>query len=517
MSSAWGRGRPAQSGTSSFKNGDLRMAFAAFRHPPGLFLVAATEFWERYSYYGMVGLLTLFLTTSPAAGGFGWSTGEALRLYGFYTGCAFAAPAVGGWLANTWLGERTAILIGGLTLAAGHLLLFLQGLLPSIVRWATGADIQGAFERAAVKLGVPFSDAATQQALRAVAGTAADAVLAVYALSAWMFMLSLGLIIAGTALLKPTISSIVGKLYADDDSRRDAGFALFMTAIYLGSITASLTAGTLGEHVGWHWGFGAAGIGMCFGIAVYALLNRRLLGSVGMERGLRVSRSDRHKGVALSPVERDRLFVIFVLGVFTVLYAVAFYQKGGLLNLFVRDHVDRGAGALEIPIVWFQTISTIVFVLLATPATGWFQRLALAGRDPDPVFKLAIALAFLACGYLMFLGAALDAAGGAQASWLWVLAGYAFFGIGDVLLWPIQLSLASRLAPERYAPMVIGCWYLTIGIGSWLTGYVGGLSEDIGAAGVFRVLVFACLGGGLFLMLVRKGLVRRMHLAHAMS
>lgn len=490
---------------------------AAFRHPPGLFLVAATEFWERYSYYGMVGLLTLFLTASPAAGGFGWSTREALQLYGFYTGCAFAAPAVGGWLANNWLGERRAIMLGGVTLAAGHLLLFLQGLLPSIVRWATGAHVDTSFQAAGIKLGVLFADAPIQQALREVAGKDADAVVSAYALSAWMFMLALGLIIAGTALLKPTISSIVGKLYGDDDSRRDAGFALFMTAIYLGSITASLTAGTLGERVGWHWGFGAAGFGMCFGIAVYALLNRRLLGDVGTERGLRVSGSGHDKPERLSSIERDRLFVIFILGLFTVLYAVAFYQKGGLLNLFVRDHVDRGAGSFEIPIVWFQTISTIVFVFIATPATGWFQRLALTGRDPDPVFKLAIALASLACGYLMFLGGALQADGGAEASWLWIVAGYVLFGIGDVFLWPIQLSLASRLAPARYAPMVIGCWYLTIGVGSWLTGFVGGLSEDIGAAGVFRVLLFSCLGGGVLLMAARKGLVRRMHLARPTS
>jgi POT family proton-dependent oligopeptide transporter len=483
-----------------------------FGHPKGLFLVAFTEFWERYSYYGMVGLLVLFLTAPIGAGGFGWDRVGAMKLFGIYTGLAFAAPAVGGWLANSWLGERRAILSGGILLALGHFLLSGPAVVPWMIGRGAGIDVHDLLVESGVALGLLFPDEATLQAITSAAGPHAGAVIQSYQLSAWSFAAGLVLIIIGTALIKPTISSIVGKLYDRDSSKRETGFAIFMTAIYIGSILATFTAGTLGELVGWHFGFAAAGFGMLIGISFYAAFQKPLLGDVGRIPDS-AGRPDEVRS-PLTPAERDRLRVIFILGLFTVLYAVAFYQKGGLLSLVIRE-ADRRMFGAEVPTIWFQAISTGTFIILAAPIARMFTRYDPAGEQVDAVKKLCAALLCLAAGYATFLIAFAVTNEGERLPAIWFALGFVLFGLGDVLLWPVQIALASRLAPQRFGALVIGCWYLTIGVGGLLTGYVGGLSEPLGERNVFILILVACTGSAAVLALLRPALVRRMHLQNS--
>lgn len=471
-------------------------------HPRGMFLVAATEFWERFSFYSLMGLLVLFLTASAADGGFGWSQQQAVTLYGFYAGLGFIAPALGGWIANRWLGERRAILIGGIMIAGGQFMLVAPLWAPALIEAISGVRVAQGLIALDLPLGgllAPAMPAGDPAAMRWI-GFA-------YLAVGWAFAFGLTLIIMGTGLLKPTVSSIVGKLYPGGAARREQGFAIFMTCVFSGSVSASIVAGALGERVGWSWGFLAGGVGMSLGLIFYIALARRLLGDIGIAPDRTVGGE---KSTPLSRIERDRIITLFVMGAFTVVYASAFYQKGGMLNLFVRDEIARDVGGFLLPTTWFQTISTGTFILLAHPLTAWMGRIG-RGRI-DTTRKLAIALLLMALGYACFTAASIQAekvGGGAHMGW--VIAGYACFGIGDVFLWPAQIALASRLAPARHAATVVGCWYLTIGVGTWTTGFVAMQASIIGRTALMIEIGCYCLVAATLVLALRGWLAARMH------
>ncbi len=484
--------------------------------PRGLYLVAITEFWERFSYWGMLGLLVLFLTAPTATGGFGWSSEDALALYALYTGAVFSAPAVGGYLASRYFGERRCILWGGVCVAAGHFLLAGPALYPWLAGQLAGQPIGEWLHGCGITLGKIWPDAAISSALRsgrcAPQGSGAS-LAAAYAMQAWSFVLGLVLIVVGTGFIKSTVSSIVGKLYEAGDRRRDEGYGIFMAFIYLGALLSNFVAGTLGEKVGWHYGFAAAGLGMAGGLAWYVARHKKVLGDIGLAPDRQQVVATRGAEIRATPVERARILVAVLMSLFVIVYAVTFYQKGGMLNLETRTHVDRHVLGFEVPATWLLSVSTLVFILLTLPAARLWRSLAARGREPDVVLKLAGGLLALACGYgVLMLGLAEKAASPAQEfSLWWIVAMYAAFAIGDLLVWPTQIAAVSRLAPARHAAFAVGSWYLTIGIGSWLTGIFGSLASRIGIGPVALSLIAITVGSALILWMLRPKLLRLAH------
>jgi proton-dependent oligopeptide transporter, POT family len=481
--------------------------------PRGLYLVSITELWERFSYWGMLGLLVLFLTASPTTGGFGWTSAEALGLYALYTGAVFSAPAFGGYLASRYFGERLCILWGGVCVTAGHFLLAGPAFIPWLVEQSTHYPVGESLAQCGIVLGQILPDAETRAALesgRCGVAAAQSAIKFTYLFQAWTFMGGLVLIVLGTGFIKSTVSSIVGKLYETSDRRREEGYGIFMAFIYIGAMSANFVAGTLGERVGWHFGFGVAGLGMAAGVAWYALRHRAVLGDIGMKPDHSVTT---HAAPQLTRVEWQRIAVAFVMSAFVVIYAMTFYQKGGMLNLEAKTHVDRHVFGFEVPVTWLLNISTLVFILLTLPAARLWRSLAAKNREPDVVLKLSGGLIALAIGYgFLMLGLSEKAlAENQQFSLWWMVALYACFGLGDLLVWPTQISAVNRLAPARYAAFAVGSWYLTIGFGSWLTGYFGKLGSEVGIMKVALLLITICITSAIVLYFLRSRLRRMMH------
>lgn len=324
-----------------------------------------------------------------------------------------------------------------------------------------------------------------------------------YYLKLWSFLLGLGLIVTGTGLIKPTVSSIINGLYGREDARRPEAFTLFMVFIYLGSFSANFIAGTLGEKLGWHYGFMAAALGMILGVGVYILKQEKYLGDVGIQPS--------GKAVAgagpLSVEEKKRIRLLLIMGAFTILYAVSFYQKGGLLNLYTRENIDMYFWGFEVPVTWLLAISTGVFVIAAPLFSRFWRYLFLQGMNVTGLHKLALGLFIMAIAYLFLIAADLtrDLAGDGKSHVMWIVATYIFFGIGDVMIWPPQIAAAASLSPARYTSFAVGAWYLTIGIGSWLTGYVGALSYSIGSTILFASISLVCaVCAGLVLLGYRR-------------
>jgi len=418
-------------------------------------LAAVTEFWERFGYYALSGLLPLFLTAPLADHGFGWTRADAVALAGAYSGLAFAAPALGGWIASAWLGERRAILLGGWGVVAGQAMM-------------------------AVALASPAAE--------------------------WrlpLFLGGLGAVVAGTGLIKPAVSALVGLFYAPNDPRRGAAYGLFMAGVWAGSFLANFTAGTVGERLGWAWGCVTAGGGMAFGLVVFTVLQGRLLGAHGLRPAPGPRAAVRPR---LTTVERRRLSAFAAASLFTVLYGVAFYQKGGYLTLLARDQVDRTVLGWAVPVTWLLSVSTGAFVIVAPFLGLLFATAARRGRAIDPVLQQVLGLVSLAAGYGVMLAGA-QAAHGGLIPIGWIVAGYVLFGLADVFIWPPQIALASAVAPPRIASLVIGVWYICIGAGSTLAGVAGGFALGRSPQAVFAAFGLALLAVAALLAALRPRLL----------
>ena len=460
-----------------------------WRHPPGLYLVSFTEMWERFSYYGISALFVLYLTAPLDEGGFGWPASRAVWLYGVYAGLAFASPAVGGWISSSYLGERRCIVLGGFAILLGHVLLGGPAYFPHLLSVLSGTAIEDILRASQIEQGWLTLDGPRLAQLAHATGTNVAelprAVRAAYLLKGWSFVCGLGFVILGTAFIKPTISSIVGKLYAADDPRRVFGFTLFMSGIWAGALAANFVAGTLGERLGWHYGFMAAAAGMGLGLTGYLLLQQRLLGEIGRE-------PDR-TGTGASPIallsattalERKNLVGMLVMSLFTIVYAVAFYQKFGLLSLFVKQSVDRVVGGFEMPASWLLSVGTSAFLLFAPVVGGVLTRRAHRGRPVGPITSLTFGLGSLACGYLVLIGVVqyFFVSLGLKVPVIWVIVAYAFFGLGDLFIWPVQLAIVTALAPRSMTSFAVGAWWVTVGAGTYVAGIVGEWGADAGVA-----------------------------------
>ena len=428
-------------------------------HPRGLYLLFATEMWERFSYYGMRALLVLCLTaaTTAANPGFGLTDGSALKLYGWYTGLVYFTPVIGGWIADNFIGQRLAVIIGGLVMAAGQFTL------------ASGIGSK----------------------------------------TISVFMVGLVLLIIGNGFFKANISTMVGELYPKGDIRRDGAFTIFYMGINLGAAIAPFVCSTLGEDAqyGWKYGFIAAGIGMLLSVAIQMVFSNRYLGDLGKRPGAR--RSLEMSGgvkVPLTPDERDRLKVIVVLFVFVVAFWAAFEQAGGLMNIWAEKSTNRMIGSFEVKAGWFQSLNPVYIVLLAPLFASFWLWLGRRGINPPAPKKMIFGLLLTGVGFLCMVAAVYQAhaASDGKAGMTWLALAYLFHTMGELCISPVGLSLMTKLAPLRFASLIMGVWFLINFVANIIAGYVGSYAEKLGEVtifggiaavlGVFAILLWAVSG-----------------------
>ncbi|MBP1839196.1 peptide MFS transporter [Formosa algae] len=427
-----------------------------FGHPVGLYVLFFTEMWERFSYYGMRAILVLYLVaeTKDANAGLGWTNGEALSLYGWYTMFVYVSSIPGGWIADKFLGQKKAVLYGGILLVAGHGILAVEEM--------------------------------------------------------WAFYSGLGLIILGVGLLKPNISTMVGGLYKKGDIRRDKGFTIFYIGINVGAFLSSIIVGYVGEVYGWHYGFGLAGIGMALGLLQYIAGQKYLHDALSHEEG---SADVVDQNRPLTKVEKDRIIVLFISFFLVIVFWGAFEQAGGLMNIYASEKTNRLIMGFDFPASWFQSFNAMFIILLGTTVAGYWAKRKLQGKVSTSLFKMIVGLIIMGMGFFFMTAAAaqfnangpvIDGQGGSAMYWL-VLA-YLFHTIGELSLSPVALSYITKLAPVKYASLIMGVYFAMTGIGNKLAGLLGEASESLGEYTIFTGIAVFCVSFGLLMLLFRKKL-----------
>jgi POT family proton-dependent oligopeptide transporter len=494
-----------------------------FGHPRGLSTLFFSEMWERFSYYGMRGFLLLYMVATVENGGLGFSDAVGAAIYGTYTSSVYLLSLPGGWLADRLLGQRRAVLYGGILIAAGH-----------------------------------FSLAFPAQPT---------------------FYLGLLLVVLGTGLLKPNISVIVGQLYGPKDIRRDSGFSIFYMGINLGAFIGPLITGYLVQNEGfrgwlsgmgmdpnsaWHWGFGAAGVGMTLGLIQYVLTGRHL-GQAGLEPSPAKSPEAFAKlkrsatiwfgvfvasllvlGVALAGgsltitpeqvttgyryvliaivlgfftwlfkgndwtrEERGRLWVITVFFVAAALFWSVFEQAGSTLNLFADRSTNNTAFGYAFPSVWFQSLNAL-FIVMFAPVFAWLW-VKMGEQQPASPVKFSLGLIGVGLGFVLLVPAANLAAGGNLVSPLWLTATYLVHTWAELCLSPVGLSSMTKLAPSRIVSLMMGVWFLGASVGNYLGGEMAGLYASMPLQNLFGYVgMFGVIAGVIMLVFSGK-LTKMMH------
>ncbi len=421
-------------------------------HPKGLYLLFVTEMWERFSYYGMRALLVLYAAaaTHAANPGLGWSDPQALKLYAWYTGFVYLTPLFGGWLADNYLGQRKSVIIGGLVMAVGQF---------ALAAPLGALGMSAAFSLPALGIAFPETPAS--------------------------FYAGLLLLVIGNGFFKPNISTMVGDLYRQGDARRDGAFIIFYMGINTGAFLAPLVCSTLGEDpaYGWRMGFLAAGIGMLLSVVIQLAFAQRYIGDVGREpgaqRSLRMAGGTRQP---LTPVERDRLRVIFVIFTFVVIFWATFEQAGGLMNLFADKYARREIGSFLVPTGWFQSLNPLFIVLLGIPFSMLWNGLGAKGKNPPTPVKMYLGLAQVALGFVCLVLAVFEmqTSPDMKSSMSWLVLAYFFHTTGELCISPVGLSMVTKLAPLRLGSLMMGVWFLVNFVGNTLAGYIGAFTEHMG-------------------------------------
>jgi len=459
-----------------------------FGHPRGLATLFFTEMWERFSYYGMRALLTLFMTTATleANPGLGFDVATAGAVYGLYTSLVYILALPGGWVADNLWGQRKAVWVGGWVIAAGHFTMAVQG--------------------------------------------------------TFTFFLGLAFIICGTGLLKPNVSTVVGELYPEGGARRDAGFSVFYMGINIGAFLGPLVTGYLGEGYHWHWGFGAAGVGMVLGLIQFRL-GAHHLGEAGLLRTSDTpeqlaAKSRKFFGTFFSIVaviaafgymvssgvipltltqiatalgysvlvivglffvylwtlgghtadESKRMGVIFWLFLLVAIFWSGFEQAGTSLNLFARDLTDRMIFGWEAPASWLQSINPI-FIIIGAPLFGslwvWLER---RNADPSIPMKAGLGLMGLAAGFFVLSWGAANATADSPVSPSWLVVTYFLHTVGELCISPIGLSAITKLSPQRRVGQMMGIWFVGAALGNLFAGLVAGSLETLMPHELFRTV-----------------------------
>ncbi len=390
-----------------------------FGHPRGLSTLFFTEMWERFSYYGMRAFLILYMTAPATKGGLGFADADAASIYGTYTGSVWGAAILGGLVADRVLGQYRSVLVGGTIIALGHFTLAFKAL--------------------------PF------------------------------FYTGLALIVVGTGLLKPNVSTLVGSLYEPGDSRRDAGFSLFYMGINLGAFIGPLIAGYLAQRVDWHIGFASAGVGMAAGLVQYVLGRRQLQAAMQrLEKKPRTpsaASSGAASAAGFTVDEWKRMAAIVIFFLVAILFWGAYEQAGSTLNLFADRYTRLEMFGFSFPSSWFQSVQPI-FVILLAPVFAWLW-IRLGPREPSVPAKFAIGVLFMGLSFLILVpgGSAAQSGEGIRVSPWWLIASYAISELGELCLSPVGLSVVTKLAPVRIVGLMMGVWFLSNAFGNKLAGW----------------------------------------------
>lgn len=461
-----------------------------FGHPKGLYLLFFTEMWERFSYYGMRGILMLYMTKLWIENGLNIPESSASLIYGFFTGFVYFTPIIGGWIADRFIGQRKAITIGGITMFLGQLVLF---------------------------------------AMNSHLGLA----------------IGLFLLIIGNGLFKPNISTMVGQMYRDGDDRRDSAFSIFYMGINLGAFLAPLIAGSLAEDwfavkgvgadgaqvilsYGFKYGFLAAAIGMALGQIVFNLLAKKYLLEIGeapaKSETVEVSEiiddvqqlSADKKG--LTKEEKQRITVIFILTFFVIFFWAGFEQAGSSMTIYTDKYINRSLFGWEIPTTYFQSVNPLFIVALG-PLFAWFWSSKYGRRLTTPV-KMSLGMILLGIGFLFMLmatfGVQVEGAGDQEvvvkkAALVWLVMTYFFHTIGELCLSPVGLSVVTKLAPVKLASMLMGVWMLSSFVANIIGGFIAAYVEKMGAGTIFVSIAIFVIALGVLMLILSRKLSKMMH------
>jgi POT family proton-dependent oligopeptide transporter len=430
-----------------------------FGHPRGLATLFFTEMWERFSYYGMRALLILYMVGSTQKPGLGFGTAKAAQIYGIYTMAVYLMGIPGGFIADRVLGHYRAVLIGGIIIACGHFSMAVPGMT--------------------------------------------------------FFYLGLCLIVIGTGLLKPNVSTIVGTLYTRDDVRRDAGFSIFYMGINLGAFIAPLVCGWLGQKINWHAGFAAAGFGMCLGLVQYVAGKKYLTPvsqSVTPQTKVVESLADAKKET-LTGTDWARIAAIGILTLFALLFWAGFEQAGSSLNLFADRATRLSILGWTYPSSWFQSVEPL-FVITFSPIFAWIW-LSLGSREPSSPTKFTMGLAFLCMSFLLIVPAAhIYENNHMRVSPMWLIGLYFLQMCGELCLSPVGLSMVTKLSPGRLVGLMMGVWFFATAMGNYVAGWVAGFLQDRPFSEVFFA-AFASVAVATVVLAVLikpiRGLMRGVH------
>ena len=438
-------------------------------HPIGLYVLFFVEMWERFSYYGMRAILTLFLAAPIIMGdpqsGYGWTNTETLSFYGTYTMFVYLTSIPGGWIADKFIGQKKAVMLGGLLLCIGH------GIL------AVNAE--------------------------------------------WAFFTGLVLIVLGVGFLKPNISTMVGGLYKQGDDRRDRGFYIFYIGINLGAFLGALIVGAVAAKWGWHYGFGLAGIGMALGQVMYMFGLKHLEG-VGDFLGSKDSPDKELMKKPLTKVEKDRMLVMFLSFLIIIVFWGAFEQAGGLMSLYTEQKTDRMLSfslpfiGNEVPAAIFQSINAFFIIILGTIIGGFWYRWGKKGKESSSLFKMAIGVIIMAFGFFFMSKASTEVVMDGEnivekSAMIWLVLAYLFHTIGELCASPVALSFITKLAPLKYASFMMGAYFAATGLGNKVAGFVGEMSEGAGEFQVFTGIAIFCTLFGILILAILKPLKRLTH------
>ena len=426
-----------------------------------------TEMWERFSFYGMRALLVLYLVNQLE-----WDTARAAGVYGTYTMLVYLTPMIGGYIADRFIGTHRALIIGGLIIASGHFVLAIPGM------------------------------------------TA--------------FYSGLGLVVIGTGFFKANVSTMVGQLYATGDTRRDSGFTLFYMGINTGGFLGPLVCGYLAQSArfGWHYGFAAAGVGMVLGVIAYIFLKRKYLGSIGdVPTGVPATSSTvgagdvSYRNGALGAIvggavswlvsggsplgimvgavigaslaitvlgtqgeERQRVIALFIVAFFVVFFWAAFEQAGSSMSLFADKNTNLQAGSFTIPSSWFQSVNSFFIIAFAPIFASMWLALGRRGSEPSTPLKMSIGLAFVGIGFLLLVIGGGRADAGIKVSPLWLIGAFLFHTFGELCLSPVGLSYVTKVAPVKFASLLMGVWFLANAAANKVAGFLAGYTPSPGQA-----------------------------------
>ena len=482
----------------------------SFGFPKGAWLIIGVEFWERFSFYGMLSILVLFLTASPSSGGFGWSTSRSLSLLGVYSFAMYAFPAAGGYIADRILGRRRAVAIGATFMLVGQAFLSSPVFLPEILGWLHGAPLLRALQGLGVPLGGWVGSAAVEAAISSQ-GPSLDAHAGVswlkeaYAASSLGFYTAILCLVVGNALMKSTLVVLCGETMDPSDPRREAAFAYYYLGISVGAMLSGFLVGAVAQSFGWYFGFIAAAGGMGIALGWYLSLSKRWLGEIGLRpdrtRPARVpaggtipARNARAPGEALR-----RVALLFVLALLLCAFSIGWFQLFGSWLLFIEGHVDRMVGGFAVPVPWFTSINAGIVIVLAPLIAALWVRLGERNRALDIVQKYIFALAMVTVANGFFYLAARHAIPPLQASVWLPLVSLALIAAGELVAWTGTYGMVSRVAPVGFASVAMGFWYLlTLGLGGYLSGFAGRLVESFGFATAF--LSIAGFTGAVFVL-----------------